>query len=709
MSKALTFKSLKVTVALFIILCSTVTYFNLFIISKASPGFTGLRVDPPNLQDPYVNTYGPFTISPGQEVLVNVTVENVEDLWGYRIELDYDSTILSFEDLIVHHFLNKPYSVNKTVSAGSVMVEAESREPATPVSGTGQLFTVVLKGLKVGDSNLPISNAALWMKNGTSITSSLGYGYVAVSWTNIAISPHQLSGNINDTVTANIVVSNVTDLYGIQFNVTWDPTILKLTKVDINLPWSNFFQVVNSTMPGEYELAYTAMPPATPHTGRNWTFTTLQFKILKTGLTILNIHNSKLSDTSAEPISHAEIDGIFSNVQTTISITPSQIIDSTAIPGTTVDFNVTIEKVAELHNFIITVEYNPNVLVCTKIDFIVSYQKGSNETTVDNVLGTASSSASLVTPVTGNLTVITLHFNVTKYSDTYLVISLSESQLLDVNGQSIPFNAGEARFINWRNVAVTSLGVSSSIIYPGKTVQINVTIANEGASIENATLLVWFNTTVNVNNESKVEYIYIYNKTVTLQKFQASNSTREFSFTWDTSGYNLSSALYIISANITTARDDYLKDNSLSTTVQIIVILHDVGVLNVLIIPDTIYVGDTVNMAVIVKNSGVLPESFNVTVSINGEPVKRFENVSLPAGVGDILFLNTTFNKEGNYALNVSVSKVPGETNFANNFQATSLLVGFAQASILTPETIAIVIVTVLVVAALIVFLKKRY
>jgi len=703
--------TLKIILSLSILLISTFNSKVTINLSSASPGYISLKVDPPNAGQ-HVSHYGFYTISPNQEVMVNVTVEDVEGLWGYNIQLDYDSNVLDYVDHTVHPFLHKPFSTSITSFAGQITVTAESKDPATPTNGTGQLFTIIFKGLTVGESKLTLSNSKLWKKNGDSISilGGLCHGYIVCSWTNVAVVPHLLNGSVGSVVTAEVMVANVTDLCGVQFNISWNPEVLQLVKVDFHWPWSKMYKIVNATIPGEYALAISFMYPANPYTGKDFAFATLQFKILKIALVILDIHDSQLASISHgmdTPIPHAELDGVFSNVETMISLQPSEIIDVNMGLQSVVNFNVTVEKVVELSSFNITVTYNIAALECIAVEFTSKCNVDSAQYSVDAILGEISLSASLMISLTGNATVATLSFNITSYCDTYLNIDSIQTHLLDTRGNEIPFKTQKGRFINWHTVAVTEVKLSSDNVYPGDPVQINVTVANNGAANETAKVLVWHNTTIVVNNASHTSIVLLYNETVELQRITSPNSTATISVLLDTT--NISSALYKISANITIAKDDFPQDNYASKTLTVTHVIHDIAIIKILKIPDTVYAGDTVNMALIVKNLGTEHEVFNVTVKLNGQELRKFENVSLMAEVGDILFLNVTLDENGEYLLNATASTVLGETAVKNNRYSVKLVVGGTQGLKLTPEMIAAVIITVLIlITAAVFFIKKE-
>jgi Dockerin type I domain/Cohesin domain len=118
---------------------------------------------------------------------------------------------------------------------------------------------------------------------------------------------------------ANIDVSNVMNLYGYGLKLSYDPTVLELSSVELNVPqvWgSDYFIVQNQTGGGIYSLAVTALPPAPIFEG-NMTLATLNFSLTreafihlagKTVQAFLDLYETVLADNQAMNIIHATSD-----------------------------------------------------------------------------------------------------------------------------------------------------------------------------------------------------------------------------------------------------------------------------------------------------------------------------------------------------------------------------------------------------------------
>ena len=113
--------------------------------------------------------------------------------------------------------------------------------------------------------------------------------------------------------TVNVVVKNVQNLYGIEFQLAFDPNILEV--VDANAVeegvqikpadrWKNGFVAVNKVDngSGRIDFAATLLRPALPASG-DQTIVTITFAARKTGTSALSVESAILSTRNAEVIS----------------------------------------------------------------------------------------------------------------------------------------------------------------------------------------------------------------------------------------------------------------------------------------------------------------------------------------------------------------------------------------------------------------------
>ena len=173
------------------------------------------------------------------------------------------------------------------------------------------------------------------------------------------------------TFQINVSIANVVNLYGFEFKLKYDTTILNISKVEIqsflNLP--TFF-VKNETLEdqGIYWLGVSSLAPASPKSG-NGTLVKLTFKVTGIGSCLLDLYNTKLSDPSSppNPIPHIVEDGYFSNAPPAkVSIKPPHHLATNI--GQVFSINVTISDVTNLYKYEFKLYYNTTLLTALSVE-----------------------------------------------------------------------------------------------------------------------------------------------------------------------------------------------------------------------------------------------------------------------------------------------------------------------------------------------------
>lgn len=145
----------------------------------------------------------------------------------------------------------------------------------------------------------------------------LSFREMALSGTNILIDPGQVTVFTNDVFHMNVNIINVTDLAGWEFKLYWNNTVLNCTNAAVQSPtqWQNNTQdygtgVENSynSTNGRFYKAETAAYP-TPTFNGSMTIATLTFKAMQPGTTSLTLTETKLGNSTGQPIDHTDSSG----------------------------------------------------------------------------------------------------------------------------------------------------------------------------------------------------------------------------------------------------------------------------------------------------------------------------------------------------------------------------------------------------------------
>jgi hypothetical protein len=211
------------------------------------------------------------------------------------------------------------------------------------------------------------------------------------------------------------------------------------------------------------------------------------------------------------------------------------------------------------------------------------------------------------------------------------------------------------------DVAVLNVTPSSTLIYIGETVDICVVVKNQGNYTESFNLAASY-------SDNEIETKFVENL--------EPNTEKTLVFHWNTQ--NVQQGNYTLSASASLVSEEIdISDNTYSDGVVEVkakptpppFLIHDVAVLNVTPSSTLIYIGETVDICVVVKNQGNYTESFNLAASYSDNEIetKFVENLEPNTEKTLIFQWNTRNVVEGNYALSASTSQVPGEENLENN------------------------------------------
>jgi hypothetical protein len=204
------------------------------------------------------------------------------------------------------------------------------------------------------------------------------------------------------------------------------------------------------------------------------------------------------------------------------------------------------------------------------------------------------------------------------------------------------------------DITILSVRTSLNTVFIGETVNIDVTVANNGRESESFTINVYCNETAL--------------GTADFKDFQ-SNSNITTRFNWNTNQFPEGN--YSISAFASPVPGEvHLSDNLfIDGIVQVKSRSHDIAVLNVAPSASFVYKGADLEITVLVKNNGDTTESFNLTVYSDDSTIDVMLVENLNSGTQKTLVFNWNTNKvaKGNYTISARAEPVQGETHTEDN------------------------------------------
>jgi len=209
------------------------------------------------------------------------------------------------------------------------------------------------------------------------------------------------------------------------------------------------------------------------------------------------------------------------------------------------------------------------------------------------------------------------------------------------------------------DIAVLGVFPLVNFAHIGDVIGINVLVKNEGNYAESFNVTTFY-------NESTIGVMFVNNLEA------GANGTLFFS--WSTQ--NVGEGNYTISAFASPVAgeqnlaNNYLVDGIVRIESRILVVVHDIAILNVVPSSTSVLIGDILNVNVLLKNNGTISESFSVILYYGQNIAGVLRETDLAATSEATLTFdwNTTGIAKGNYKLAAFAIPVAGETNTANNY-----------------------------------------
>lgn len=340
----------------------------------------------------------------------------------------------------------------------------------------------------------------------------------------------------------------------------------------------------------------------------------------------------------------------------TVKVTPSTVA---ATPGQNFTVSIDVSDVTDLYGWEFKLSWNAFLLEVVKIvegSFLKTRGMTYSSYNLNNTQGYMVAYATILGPLpgaSGNGTLATMTFSVESFGECPL--DLINATLVDSFEQKIPCQLldGYGSFLYEHNVAITRVGMSANIGFPGDIITINATAQNQGRFAET------FNVSACANSEA------VGKQLISL----GAGASTELMFTWNTSGKAKGDYVILASASVVPNEVDTADNNKTADSpVTLLYNGHDVAVIAVRSAKTVVGQGYCTLVTVTVKDHGIFSEVFNVTLSINATAIQTKTASLLSGALVELSFTwNTTSFAYGNYALKAEAELVPGEVYTMDN------------------------------------------
>ena len=171
------------------------------------------------------------TVNAGEQFTVAVSLANATTVYGGNFTLQYDSSLLTadsyeFSSIVSGHTKNCNLNYQ---SAGNLIRVTFSGASAVTSSGTLITFTFTAKENVSGSAALQFNAYKMYDENGSAITSTANGSTITISSGAVvtpSISVTSKTVTVGDTVSVPVVITNSSEVYGGNFTLQYDSTLL---------------------------------------------------------------------------------------------------------------------------------------------------------------------------------------------------------------------------------------------------------------------------------------------------------------------------------------------------------------------------------------------------------------------------------------------------------------------------------------------------
>lgn len=171
------------------------------------------------------------SVSAGEQFTVAVNLANATSVYGGNFTLQYDSNLLTadsytFGSIVGSHTKNCNLDYQ---SAGNLIRFTFSGASALTSSGTLITFTFTAKQIVSGSAALQFTAYKMYDENGNAITSTASSATITISSKPVvspSISITNKTATVGETVSVPVMISNSSDVYGGNFTLQYDSSLL---------------------------------------------------------------------------------------------------------------------------------------------------------------------------------------------------------------------------------------------------------------------------------------------------------------------------------------------------------------------------------------------------------------------------------------------------------------------------------------------------
>jgi hypothetical protein len=232
----------------------------------------------------------------------------------------------------------------------------------------------------------------------------------------------------SSTFSINVTISNVTDLVVCKFNVTYDPDMISWVGLDVHKV-EDQSPTPKMILDDEVGFLWIKLTYPVGVTTESSPLVTVEFHVDSYGCTVLDLHDTQLTNSTSGSITHVTQDGLFCTLIQDVAITNVQPSKDWVYEGWEVNINVTAKNKGNLNEtFTVAAYYDGTEIGNLTINDLPS----GNETIVVFTWNTEGVPPCFNYTITGRAEILPYEMNTTnnEYVDGYVMVRM----LGDING-----------------------------------------------------------------------------------------------------------------------------------------------------------------------------------------------------------------------------------------------------------------------------------
>ena len=162
----------------------------------------------------------------------------------------------------------------------------------------------------------------------------------------VAVSPPSITASVGQEFSVDINISSVSDLYGWEFYLGWNASLLDWVSVSegpfLKSGGSTYFSYFLNTT-GEHVIVDCTLEGEIPGVNGSGTLATVTFNTTNAGECPLNLYNVDLRDSTDTEIPCEAVSGNFTSMLHNVAVTNVTASPTAVLPGTIVNVNVTVQ------------------------------------------------------------------------------------------------------------------------------------------------------------------------------------------------------------------------------------------------------------------------------------------------------------------------------------------------------------------------------